>query len=581
MSNIQSILLITFLSILLTVACKTNNTSNTKKETTGQKAPVKQSIVSKLKENSHLSIEDQIALYKKLKKETAASYDFENEDQMTMYGYGFLWANQVKEAIAIFKLIVEEFPDSYNAYDSLGEGYLRAGDLQGALLFYRKSLQMNPDNFNAEDQIEAILYPDRIPETPAQKFVKTYPVEAYLADLDQLAQKLVEIHPSIHKFISSNEFTAIVEAQKAKITEQTTLAEFRWLCNEIVASVRCSHTGMGGFFFESQMLPKDLYFPLQTHWTKNQLFVTDPINNSDQVAIQDEITHINGVEVGEILANIYRHIPTQGQVETTKKHVFNDWSAGLIAYALGFPEQYTIQLKDKPKIIALQAVKQTVSPKRKSIIKNCDADLCFEVLEDQATGILSIQSFNYYNWNNFKEFTVFMDQTFGQIKDQNLTNLIIDLRNNGGGAPEASVYLLRYLAKAPFPYFPEDSGYPAGRGIQEPFEAGYNGELYFLIDGNGQSTTGHFMAVVKELGLGTIVGEELGSNHFCTAGQAICRLKNTKVEFYVANAVSRLVDITLPDNKGILPDHYVEQGIEDYLNGVDAVKEFALNLIKP
>lgn len=101
-----------------------------------------------------------------------------------------------------------------------------------------------------------------------------------------------------------------------------------------------------------------------------------------------------------------------------------------------------------------------------------------------------------------------------------------------------------------------------------------------MIDGLGNSTTGHFMSLVKVLDLGTIVGEELGSNQFCSAGQKICRLSKTKLEYYVANNTHESTATSLPDEVGILPDHYVTQNIDEYLNKVDAVKAFTLKLIQ-
>ena len=82
-------------------------------------------------------------------------------------------------------------------------------------------------------------------------------------------------------------------------------------------------------------------------------------------------------------------------------------------------------------------------------------------------------------------------EVFKKIKEKHIENLIIDLRFNGGGSAESSIYLLKYLAKKPFAYL--DS-----YGIQNPFEDRYNGNLFFLIDGHGKSTTGHFMALAKE-----------------------------------------------------------------------------------
>ena len=106
------------------------------------------SIVQKMKEDPQLNIEARVALYKALKKESPDAYSFDNEDELTMYGYAFLWENKVPEAIAIFKLIAAEFPNSANAYDSLGEAYLKNGEKERSLANYEKSWAMNPDNFN-------------------------------------------------------------------------------------------------------------------------------------------------------------------------------------------------------------------------------------------------------------------------------------------------------------------------------------------------------------------------------------------------------------------------------------------------
>jgi hypothetical protein len=59
-----------------------------------------------------------------------------------------------------------------------------------------------------------------------------------------------------------------------------------------------------------------------------------------------------------------------------------------------------------------------------------------------------------------------------------------------------------------------------------------------------------------------------------------CRLKFTKLEFYVANNTHESLATTLPDEVGILPDYFVTQQIEDYFKKIDAVKEFAIKLVK-
>lgn len=572
------------LSCCLFVACGLNRSSSASMESNIK--PSKASISQKLKEIDSQPIEQRIALYYTLKKESPDAYNFENEDEMTMYGYGLLWNKRVTEAIEIFKLIVAEFPNSANAYDSLGEGYLNSGNRELSLVNYKKSLAMNPDNFNAVDQIERINNPNIKPEKPTERFVKIFTPAQYKADLDQLGQTLTTVHPNALKFISKEAFWKSIEEKKNLITEHTTYGEFVWHCNEIIANLHCSHTTLGGFYPENNMLPLSLRFPLQTRWVNDQLFVIDPLNNSDKVKLKDEIVSINGVAVAKIMGDIYKHIPAQGYVETTKKHYFNWWSTGMIAYALGFPETYTIAVQGKKEPIVLKKAEAFKDPFDDSSIQRCANNLCFEVLvDDPKTAILTISSFNYYPWNNLSVFTTFMDKTFVEIQQKGIKNLIIDVRFNGGGSQQSSIHLLRYLVDKPFTYY-STSDFPGktekidGDGEVAPFSKRFKGKLYFIIDGHGQSTTGHFMSLVKVFKLGTIVGEELGSNQFCSAGQKICRLSNTKLEYYVANNTHESTATSLPDEVGILPDHYVTQSIDEYLGKVDAVKSYAIKLVK-
>jgi tetratricopeptide (TPR) repeat protein len=117
----------------------------------------KSSIHDKLLENSHLSINDRIALYHHLKNTEPNTYNFENEHELNRYGYALLTEEKTKEAIEIFKLLVSEFPKSYNPYDSLGEAYLQDGNEEKSLLNYQKSLELNPKNTRAIDQINRML----------------------------------------------------------------------------------------------------------------------------------------------------------------------------------------------------------------------------------------------------------------------------------------------------------------------------------------------------------------------------------------------------------------------------------------
>ena len=68
------------------------------------------------------------------------------ENGLNAQGYMLLGAGKLKEAIEVFKLNVQFFPESWNVYDSLGEAYAAAGNNSLAIVNYEKSVQLNPKN---------------------------------------------------------------------------------------------------------------------------------------------------------------------------------------------------------------------------------------------------------------------------------------------------------------------------------------------------------------------------------------------------------------------------------------------------
>ncbi|MFQ5485292.1 MAG: amidohydrolase family protein [Desulfobacterales bacterium] len=93
--------------------------------------------------------------YRQMKKESSKEYDF-SEWELNMLGYQLLGTKKIKEAIKIFQLNVEAYPNSANVYDSLGEAYMLNGDRELAIENYKKSLELNPKNQNAVTKLREL-----------------------------------------------------------------------------------------------------------------------------------------------------------------------------------------------------------------------------------------------------------------------------------------------------------------------------------------------------------------------------------------------------------------------------------------
>jgi CubicO group peptidase (beta-lactamase class C family) len=121
--------------------------------------PPKMSIVSTLDNTiRQKGIEAGIAQYREMKAKQAATHDFA-EPELNRLGYNLLRSGKVKEAIEIFKLNVEAYPQAFNAYDSLAEAYMAGKERELAIQNYKKSLELNPDNTNATEALKRLEKP--------------------------------------------------------------------------------------------------------------------------------------------------------------------------------------------------------------------------------------------------------------------------------------------------------------------------------------------------------------------------------------------------------------------------------------
>ena len=78
------------------------------------------------------------------------------ENRLNSLGYRFLGEKKLPEAIAVFKLNVELYAQSWNVYDSLGQAYMMSGDKDLAIANYEKSLALNPNNTNGAEMLKRL-----------------------------------------------------------------------------------------------------------------------------------------------------------------------------------------------------------------------------------------------------------------------------------------------------------------------------------------------------------------------------------------------------------------------------------------
>lgn len=104
------------------------------------------------------SVDAAVKQYHDLKAAAPSTYNFD-EAELNTLGYQLIRNNKLKEAVSIFQLNVEAYPQSANVYDSLGEAYMDAGNKPLAIVNYQKSLELNPKNRGAVVMLQKLNAP--------------------------------------------------------------------------------------------------------------------------------------------------------------------------------------------------------------------------------------------------------------------------------------------------------------------------------------------------------------------------------------------------------------------------------------
>jgi len=79
-----------------------------------------------------------------------------NEGTLNALGYDLLRKGRDHDAVSVFALNVELFPEYANGFDSLGEAWLRVGNSKEARRAYEKALKLDPGLDSAKKALKEL-----------------------------------------------------------------------------------------------------------------------------------------------------------------------------------------------------------------------------------------------------------------------------------------------------------------------------------------------------------------------------------------------------------------------------------------
>ena len=284
-------------------------------------------------------------------------------------------------------------------------------------------------------------------------------------DSKVLWQTLQEVHPSLYWYNSKDSVDAAFNNLPAMLTDSLTEAQFRNVLAQKVALVRCGHTSIRSSKAASKSREgiKKPFFPLQVKtWAGDSMIVLANAFRQDSVLTRGTSIHrINDLPVRTIVDSICRFISADGLHNNFRYQLISNNFPGWYRAIFGIAENYKLD------ITATNGDNKTV------YIKNFDP-----IIEDSIAGkkpggneVMHRIPERHYRYENDRKLTIdtarhlaimdlntfshaklpsFFRKSFRKLKKENIENLVIELRENGGGNIINSTRLSRYLSDHPF-----------------------------------------------------------------------------------------------------------------------------------
>ncbi|MNJ86465.1 Peptidase family S41 [compost metagenome] len=441
---------------------------------------------------------------------------------------------------------------------------------KGTVYFDDFLIQFLDINGNLLSKVEKPIY--------TKDYSKVYSRQELVSDLKQLVD-ILKTHPKVYEFVSEEEFNNLVEIQESKITDSMKTTDFYRIAQPIVAKVGCVHTAL--YDGRPDSLPDHLFkLPLDLSFFENDLLVMENYEGNKTIFAGSRILKINDVPVETIKETFWNCVSADGYNASHKKRRLMTSVAYRYLETYGVDSNYTIQYtppdNDSPVTIVLNRADQN-SSEEKLAAKHEKNKLQFSINRELNTAIIIIKSFDFYD-SDLPYFKNFVDSCFEQINTQKIENLIIDVRDNGGGDPHCASYLINHISEKPINYYSENYSWFTNQPRPDSVKfSRLSKPPYILVNGGEASTTGHFCALVDYHNLGIFVGEQSGSTYTCNGAQEKFRLKHTELIVIVAQETYQVDVVNMEKEIGIIPLYIVTPSKEEFLLKKDVIMDFVLD----
>lgn len=450
--------------------------------------------------------------------------------------------------------------------------------------------------------------------------LRRIPVDGLVNDFEILKTTIQEIHPDLYRYTSKavldREFDSLLRTVDTELTE----VEFYQKIAPWVALIKNGHTTIH--------LPDSYYnqvtlLPLRLVEIDKRIYIKTNFSDKSRELVGFEIVRVNDISIEDIMRRITPCVSLDGFNEDAKyKAAIEDDFAYYYSYVFGQSEYFELELRNPRDQKEIKKRIKGISNTEFNFKYAQDTPFPWTIKKVDTLNavLLRIGSFNNFANKEGKQifFKNFLKQAFDEIREHKVKNLIIDLRNNGGGELKNSILLYSYLTDSPFQFTKEieiatvspptyiqytdynkalkfdsfarknvvkrESNFTLAKHfsmeINKPSDNGFSDSLYIVINGQTGSSAGSFTAYVHNEKRGKIIGEENRDNYtgFSAGVPVTLTLPNSRLKIYVP--LRKFTYATGDDTgKGVTPDYPIKTSYSDYFSGDDTEIKYVATLL--